>query len=572
MKINICVDKLNGHDTSGKLGKINYNIGDEISEGDILFTIESGKGSLKVKSTITGTILEVMAKVGDVVKKGDIILIVDGVASEKSEVSSDRKSKSSQYSFGISKPKKEELKVDVAIIGGGPGGYIAAIRCAQLGKRVVLIEEDRMGGTCLNYGCIPTKALAHSTKVLKHIKTAKNYGFNIPSYEIDMPRVIERKGEVVDALVGGIEHLMEANDIRVIQGTGVIQGAFEITVNTKKISALIQYDHLILATGSEVSYINIEGHNLPKVLTSKDALELQTIPKSLTIIGGGVIGMEFAFIYNALGTEVHVIEYLPEILNLLDQDVIDVVKNSALEKGIRLYTGACASGIYETENDMMMTAYQMGEKSHFIATEKVMMAVGRKARIEGIDLDLLGVDLNERKNGIKVDAFMRTSASHVYAIGDVTNIVQLAHVASHQGLVAAENIAGVPTQMHYDQIPSAIFTSPEIGHVGLTEKDADAQGRMIKVTHFPFMANGKSIAMNETEGFVKIISCPEEGIVLGATIVGTGGTDMIATLGNLIHSQTKIDDAVKVIYAHPTAAESIHEALLGALDKGLHNA
>ena len=287
MEFKICVEKLNGHDKSGKLGKVCVNVGDSVSVGDVLFSLESGKGSLKSTSAYNGKVKQVVAKTGDTLKKGDAVLVIEG---EKGS-GSDQKSKKA-YSFGLAKPKKEDIKTDVAIIGGGPGGYVAAIRLAQLGKKVVLIEEDKLGGTCLNYGCIPTKALAHSTKVLKHIKEAGHYGFLVDSPQIDVGRMIERKNEVVENLVGGIEHLMDSNDIKVVRGQGEIQDSHTLKVNNKKIDATISFDKLIIATGSEVSYINIQGHDLDSVMTSKTALEMTSIPESITIIGGGVIGME----------------------------------------------------------------------------------------------------------------------------------------------------------------------------------------------------------------------------------------------------------------------------------------
>lgn len=570
MRVDICVEKLKGHDTSGKLGKIEVEVGEEINNGDIAFYIESSKGSIKTKSKYNGKVVEIKKETGDIVKKGDVVIVIESEKNEVLNKNNDSKSKKG-YSFGFAKPKEREINADVAIVGGGPGGYVAAIRASQLGKKVVLIEEHHLGGTCLNYGCIPTKALAHSAKILKHIKNADKYGFNIDSYEIEMGKVIDRKSEVVKNLVGGIEGLMEANEIEVIKGTAKVKSKSQLVVKTKKINATINFDKLIIATGSEVNYLNIEGKKLEKVITSKEALSLREIPKSITIIGGGVIGMEFAFIFNILGSEVHVIEYMPDILNNLDQDVIDVVKESAFEKGIKIHTGACASGIYETENDLVLTSYEIKDKTNYIATEKVMMAVGRKPRIDSLDLETLDVELNEKNNGIKVDNNMKTTNPNVYAIGDVTNIIQLAHVASHQGVVAAESISGLDSKMHYDIVPSAIFTFPEIGHVGITEKKAKEDKIDIKVSHFDFASNGKSVAMNSLKGFVKIITNPETNMVLGATIVGTNATDMIAIISNIISNKISLDEAIKVIYAHPTASESIHEAFLNALDRGLHN-
>lgn len=560
----LLIKKLSGHDKDGKIGKILVNIGDAVSVGDVLFNIESGKGSLKYKSEFEGVLTALNIEIGEMVCLDQEIGSIDG---KKGEVK-----KSSGYSFGVSKPVKKELHAEVLIIGGGPGGYVAAIRSSQLGKKVIVVEEDRLGGTCLNYGCIPTKALAHSTKVLSHIKKSEIHGLTVGDVQIDITKMIARKSEVVNNLVGGIEHLMEANDIETVYGTAVAKSQDLISVKNKKIDYDITYDHMIIATGSEPSSIPIEGHDLKSVMTSKDALEITEIPKSITIIGGGVIGMEFAFIFNALGAEVHVIEYMPEILSLLDQDVVDVIKDSAEEKGIKLHSGACASGIHETENQEMVTTYVIGEKVHYISSEKVLMAVGRKPRLASLNLDVLGVSLNQKENGISVDNQMHTSNENIYAIGDVTNIIQLAHVASHQGIVAAEVIAGLESTMHYDNVPSAIFTVPEVGHVGLTERDALEKSLDYTVSRFDFAANGKSVAMNETEGFVKVIYDNEKNHIIGASIVGGHGTDMIATLVNMIDQKLSKTELMNVIYAHPTAAESIHEALLGLDNRGLHNA
>lgn len=562
MENNLTINKLNGHDKDGKIGKINVAVGSVISMDEVLFTIESGKGSLKYKSEYNGVLKKLAIKTGDVVVLNQEIGFIEGT---KGQV------KKSSYSFGISKPVKKDCHTDVLIIGGGPGGYVAGIRSAQLGKKVILIEEDRLGGTCLNYGCIPTKALVHSTKVLSHIKDASTYGFHVSDYSIDMKQLMARKSEVVDNLVGGIEHLMDVNDIEVVTGTAVSKSDKMINVKNAKVDMDITFDSLIIATGSEPSSIPIEGHDLAEVLTSKEALEIETIPASITIIGGGVIGMEFAFIFNALGSEVHVVEYASEILSLLDQDVVDVIKESAEEKGIKIYTGAGASGIHKTVNNEIVTTYVTDEKIHYISSEKVMMAVGRKPRLNSIDLEILGVKLNDHHNGIQVDKQMRTSQDHIFAIGDVTNIIQLAHVASHQGIVASETIAGLDVSMSYEIIPSAIFTTPEIGHVGLSEKEAQAQELDVTISRFDLAANGKSVAMNETKGFVKIIYDNKKDHIIGASIVGGHGTDMIATLTNMIHQKISKDILTHVVYAHPTAAESIHEALLNLDNKGIHN-
>lgn len=562
MKEKLIITKLNGHDKDGKIGKVFYKVGDSITAGEILFTIESGKGSIKFKSEYTGKIEALTIEAGSIVVKGQEVGIIDG---KKESV------KTAAYSFGLSKPTKKDIHSEVLIIGGGPGGYVAAIRSAQLGMKVTLIEEDRLGGTCLNYGCIPTKALSHSSKILQNIKNAGVYGFNVSDYSVDVDQLMQRKTNVVDTLVGGVEHLMAANDIEIIKGTATVKSEKEIQVKNKKLDATITFDKLIIAVGSEPGFIKIPGYDLPSVITSKDALEMTSIAKSITIIGGGVIGMEFAFIYNALGAEVHVVEFQSEVLSILDQDIVDVIRESAEEKGIKIHTSARASSIKETINGSSLTEFVIGETEYQLCSDQVLMAVGRKPRLESLDLNKLKVKLNAKNSGIQVDEHLLTSNKDIYAIGDVTNIIQLAHVASHQGLVAVEHIAGIDSIMHYDNVPSAIFTAPEIGHVGITEKAAIETGLDHKVSKFYFSGNGKSVAMNETEGFVKLVYDNKKKAIVGGAIVGGHGTDMIALLTNLIEQKVSIEEASHVIYAHPTASESIHEAILGIADRGIHS-
>ncbi|WP_207643863.1 dihydrolipoyl dehydrogenase family protein [Defluviitalea phaphyphila] len=280
--------------------------------------------------------------------------------------------------------------------------------------------------------------------------------------------------------------------------------------------------------------------------------------------------MALVLLFNALGSEVSVVEYLPSILSCVDSDVQEVVRESAFEKGIHIYDGAKAMGIRKTMNNKMVTEVEIEGERYLISSEKVLMAVGRRANLESLDYEKLGVQLNEKKNGIKVDEFMKTTNENIYAIGDITNKIQLAHVASRQGIVAAEHIAGIENPMKYDLVPSAIFTFPEIGTVGISETEAMKKGLNIKVSKFPFMASGKAIAMNETEGFVKLIVDKDKDIVLGGAVVGPHGTDLIGIITQIIHDKVKLEDALNVIYAHPTLGESIHEALLIADDRGIH--
>ncbi|XMB86811.1 dihydrolipoyl dehydrogenase [Mycoplasmatota bacterium WC44] len=568
MAVKLTIDKLSGHDQEGTVGKINIQIGNELKIGDQLFTIESGKGTMKFKSKFEGKLLELNIEEGDVVKLNQVIGLVDGKETKTASIKPKEKKKT--YSFGLNTPSKEDIFCDVVVVGGGPGGYVAAIRAAQLGLNTVLIEKDKLGGTCLNYGCIPTKALVQSTSVLENVKRSNHYGFSVDNLSIDFGRVIERKDEVVEQLVSGINGLMDKHSIRVIKGEAVASDKETLTVKTKKINATVKFNKMILALGASPTIIPIEGANLSQVLTSKEILELKEIPKSLTIIGGGIIGMEIAFIYNALGSDVSVIEYLPRILSCLDSDVGEVVRASAIEKGIHIYDGAGAVSIKKAMNNQMVTEMAVENEKYLVTSEKILMAVGRKANINSINLDVLGVDLNEGNNGVKVNEYMQTSNENIYAIGDLTNIIQLAHVASHQGMIAAEHISGLDHKMHYDVVPSAIFTSPEVGTVGINETEAYEKGLDVKVIKFPFMACGKAVAMNESEGFIKLIADKNTNTLIGGAIVGGHGTDLIAVISNLIQEKTELDKSREVIYAHPTLAEGIHEGLLMLDDRGIH--
>ena len=571
MKFDLIIEALAGHDSSGRVGKIIKEAGDAIKPNDIIFTIESGKGTVNFISKYQGVIEALNIDEGDVVKKNQVVGSVEGEKQVSQNINNIGENiKKHAYSFGITKPACKKYEVDVAVIGGGPGGYVAAIRAAQGGLKVLLVEEDKLGGTCLNYGCIPTKALVSSSEFLDKIKNAYEFGLDIGSINVCMSKIIERKNTVVNNLVSGIEHLMKSHKIEYINGKATVKDENTITVVNKNHDAVISYKSLIIATGSKPFMLPIEGSDDADILTSKELLELAEIPKSLTIIGGGVIGMEFAFIYNALGTEVKVIEFLPQILNILDEDAVACIREAAEEKGIKIYESTSATAIKTALDGSKIVELKANEITQYITSEKVAIAVGRKANIDSLDLDLLNVKLNEKKNGIEVDEFMRTSSPNIYAIGDVTNKIQLAHVASHQGIVAVDHILGKGRAMNYDLVPSVIFTSPEAGLVGITEKEALNRGIAYIKGVFPLIANGKAHTMGETKGFVKLIADKSSRKILGGSIVGAHASDMISTISNLIASGKDIDSESHVIYPHPTVAESIHEALLDLDDKAIH--
>ncbi|NMA65532.1 MAG: dihydrolipoyl dehydrogenase [Clostridiaceae bacterium] len=456
---------------------------------------------------------------------------------------------------------------DVAIIGGGPGGYVAAIKCAQNGLKTVLIEKNKLGGTCLHTGCIPTKTLVSVANLLSKIKRSDDFGINVSGYEISLDKIRAKKDEIVSSLVKGISFLMKKNKIRVIEGKADVEneGILSVEGSHQK----IRYKKLILATGSVINALPIPGADTPDILNSDDLLELKEIPETLAIIGGGVIGMEFAFIYAAFGCKVHVIEYLPQILSFIDRDAASVIKRSARKNNISIYETAKVVSISSTPEGKKVITFERNGKTESITADKAAIAAGRKANLS-VNLDKLGVVLNEKKNGIKVNQYMQTSNPLIYAIGDVTGQVMLAHAASKQGIIAANHIAGKKVGFDQHIIPNAVFTSPEIGHVGYSEKEAKEKGIDFLTGKFPLGANSKAVAMQETDGFVKVLADKNTKEIIGATIVGVDATELLSLVTNLVTLKITIKEAEKVISAHPTVSEAISEGIMGIEGKAIH--
>lgn len=557
----IKLEKLTGHAKDAIVGKVLIEVGQDINAGDEILSLESNKGAISVKSKASGKVEKIYVHEGDKIFLEDKICDVDGEEQPEEK-------KASGYTFGFAKQRQEKISCDIAIVGGGPGGYVAAIKASQLGKHVVIIEKDRLGGTCLNRGCIPTKALVKSSQVFTTMKHSEDYGILADQVTADMDKIIHRKNEIVDTLVGGIEYLMENHHVTVVYGDAVLLED-KIVVDTTKVKSEIIAEKVVLATGSEPVMLNMPGTSHDRVLTSVDILELKEIPDTLTIIGGGIIGMEFAFIFASLGTKVSVIEFADDILTLLDDDVLDVVKSKCREMNIKLYTSSRADEIIDDKNGGLITKF-VDEKENYITSDYVLMAVGRRPRYDKEALEILNIEIDEETKGIKVDEQMMTTNPKYYAIGDVTNIIQLAHVASHQGIVAVEAISGLSTKMSYDIVPSGIFVTPEIGIVGKTEKALIKDEVIYSVGKFPFASNGKALANGSHDGFVKIIF-DEYDVVIGAAIIGYGATDLIAVITPLIEKGVKGSEIDHTIFAHPTTAESIHESFLDRKGASLHH-
>ncbi len=457
------------------------------------------------------------------------------------------------------------FECDVAVVGGGPGGYVAAIRASQLGQSVCLIEKDRLGGTCLNRGCIPTKSLVAGMEAFALAKRLGEFGVEAKDVSVDFPKMIARKNKIVSRLRAGVGFLLKRGKIKVIAGTGRLVAPGRISVHTSEGPEEIKADNIIIATGSRPLVFPAFGYHGDNVITSDEALDFQEVPESLLVVGGGVIGCELAFIFAGLGSKVTVVDVMPTVLPMEDPDVSGFIQASLKKHGIDVMCGVKIESI--TCGDGEATALlDSGQK---LAAKKVLLSVGRRANSEGLGLEELGIEVN-RRGEIMVNERMETNIQNIYAIGDVVGNIMLAHVASHEGTVAANNIAGHRSCMAYDAVPGAIFTRPEVASVGLNESQAKEQGIHVKIGKFPFMASGKALAMGQTDGFVKIIADADSDVILGAHIVGPGATDLIPEPTVAVRTEMTVREFTDTIHAHPTLAEALGEAALAVHGKAIH--
>ncbi len=456
------------------------------------------------------------------------------------------------------------MDYQVVVIGGGPGGYACTIRCAQLGLHVGLVEERELGGVCLNRGCIPTKALYAATRLLDRARTAGEMGIAFGPPEIDLPRLAEWKDGVVSTLVGGIATLLEKNGVEVFRARGRLDGAGRVALSSgESLSA----ERIVLATGS--SPIELPGFAFtePAVWSSDDALDLPEIPARLTVIGGGVIGLELATIYRRLGSRVTVIELLPEILATVDLDrrVLSALKRSLAEQGIDVRTGAAAES-YERAQDGLVLRLRDGE---MVETDRMLLAVGRRPNVS--ELGLESIDVRPEANGfLAVDENLETCMPGVFAIGDVVPGPMLAHKASAEGVVLADSFGGRPISLDHDSIPQAIFTDPEVASVGLSEQTAKERGHNVLVGRFPYAALGKALGMREPTGFFQIVADANDHRVLGAQIVGADASDLISEAAVVIHSGLSVEAIAYAVHPHPTLPEGLKEAAENALGRAIH--
>jgi dihydrolipoamide dehydrogenase len=452
---------------------------------------------------------------------------------------------------------------DVAVIGAGPGGYVAAIRAAQRGATVCLIEREALGGTCLNWGCIPTKTMVHSSTLLSRTWHAAELGLTGDAFSVDWPALQARKRKVVGTLQKGIAALLKANNVTVIEGTGCLKSRREVAVSHAESEQTVEAGTIIIATGSETARPQAFPFDGTRVVGSRELLDIVALPASILIVGGGVIGCEFASMLNAFDVDVSIVEMLDRLLPLEDEDVSKAIAREFKKAKITVHTGAAIEDVQATGNGVQ--AMLNGEK---LEADMMLVAVGRALNTASIGLGSVGVKTEQ--GAIVVDEHMRTSVANIYAIGDITAKQQLAHVASAQALVAADNATGGDETMDYTVVPNCIFTAPEIASVGMSEAQAREAAGEIRIGMFPYAALGKALAIGETTGFYKIVADAGTDAILGVQIVGAHATDLIAEAALAIRLECTVAELARTIHAHPTLAEGLMEAAHAVHGEAVH--
>ncbi|MBA2870645.1 dihydrolipoamide dehydrogenase [Anoxybacillus calidus] len=459
------------------------------------------------------------------------------------------------------------IETETLVVGAGPGGYVAAIRAAQLGQKVTIVEKANLGGVCLNVGCIPSKALisaGHRFEVAKH---SEDMGIKAENVAVDFSKVQEWKNSVVKKLTSGVEGLLKGNKVEIVRGEAYFVDANTVRVMTENSAQTYKFQNAIIATGSRP--IELPGFKFSKrVLDSTGALSLQEIPKSMVVIGGGYIGTELGTAYANFGTKVTILEGADEILSGFEKQMTAVVKRRLKKKGVEVFTNALAKGVEEREDGVTVTFEVKGE-TKTVDADYVLVTVGRRPNTEELGLEQLGIKMTER-GLIEIDKQCRTSVPNIYAIGDIVAGPPLAHKASYEGKIAAEAIAGHPSEIDYLAIPAVVFSDPECASVGYFEKQAKDEGIEVTTAKFPFAANGRALALNDADGFMKLVVRKDDGVIIGAQIVGPNASDMIAELGLAIEAGMTAEDIAMTIHAHPTLGEIAMEAAEVALGSPIH--
>jgi dihydrolipoyl dehydrogenase len=461
-------------------------------------------------------------------------------------------------------------ELDLLVIGGGPGGYVAAIRAAQLGMRAAVVERDALGGVCLNRGCIPTKAMLRSADLFTTMQHSSDFGILAENVRLDYQAVVSRREKVVKQLTGGVGALLQANNVPVINGSARLDGERVIVSASNGQQQTITARNIVLATGSVPATPPIPGADGGRVIDSDGALLLDHVPASVLVIGGGAVGSEWANIFHSFGASVTLVEMLPTLLPIEDEDMGKMLARSFSRRGISVHTGARLLEILDGEDGQKIGVIEQkdGQQTR-VSAEYVMIGIGRRPNTAGLGLESAQV-ATDRRGFVEVDDRLRTNVPNILAIGDLTGKQLLAHLASHQGVVAVEGLAGQDKRMDYRVVPSCTFTHPEVATVGLSEAAARQAGYDVRVGTFPFQASGRAMTYGETEGMVKVVSESKYGELLGVHIIGANASDLIHEAALGIRLEATLEDLADTIHAHPTLAEAVHEASLAACGSPLH--
>lgn len=536
---------------SGKVRKWYHQEHDHVSAGDLLLTVESGKLTIDVKSPCSGELVKIAVRANEDLKKGSAaaFILSDGTTP---------------------RPAQEKAKkTKVVVIGGGPGGYVAAIRAAQLGGDVTLIEQDRVGGTCLNVGCIPTKALLHSAELYHNLRRGEECGVLADGIRLDWTKVQAYREQTVSSLVEGVKGLLQANGVAVIKGHASLKDEKTVIAATGKSQEEVRADKIIIASGSRAFIPPVPGlTDTPGCMDSTGALEMESLPRSMTVIGGGVIGIELACAYAEFGTEVTVIEMLPRILPALDAELAGEGQKMMEEKGIRFVLGAQVLSAEKQEDGVRLHVRMNQGEERIFESEKVLVAVGRRSRTDEMELERVGIELDRGR--IVTNDKLETNIPGIYAIGDCTGRLMLAHTAMTMGEAAAENAMGGKSRYSDKICPSCVYMMPELASVGMTEEQAKEKGIDYQVGSFPMAANGKSQIMQEPNGMVKILADSRTGKIMGVHILGARATDLIAEAAVAMKKHAVIGDLIDTIHPHPTVSEAVREAALGCEGRMIH--
>ncbi|AXQ78436.1 dihydrolipoyl dehydrogenase [Streptococcus chenjunshii] len=579
MAVEIIMPKLGVDMQEGEIIEWKKQEGDSVNEGDILLEIMSDKTNMELEAEESGILLKITRAAGEVVPVTEVI----GYIGAEGEVINDKeeapKADAEQASADLQaaglevpssaaagaaaeRPALADDEYDIIVVGGGPAGYYAAIRGAQLGGKIAIIEKSEYGGTCLNVGCIPTKTYLKNAEILDGLKEAAGRGINLAStnYSIDMDKTVDFKNSVVKKLTGGVASLLKANKVTMFNGLGQVNPDKTVSIG----STTIKGRSIILATGSKVSRINIPGIDSRLVLTSDDILDLKEIPKSLAVMGGGVVGIELGLVWASYGVDVTVIEMADRIIPAMDKEVSLELQKILAKKGMKIKTSVGVSEIIEADNQLTL---KLNDGSEVVA-EKALLSIGRVPQMNGLEK----LELEMEGNRIKVNDYQETSVPGIYAPGDVNGRKMLAHAAYRMGEVAAENaLSGNVRKANLKYTPAAVYTHPEVAMVGITEEQAREQYGSVLVGRSSFTGNGRAIASGEAEGFVKVIADSKYHEILGIHIIGPSAAELANEASTIMEAELTVDDVAQSIHGHPTFSENMYEAIMDVLGEAIHN-